>query len=167
MVESIVTLSPHLTLSYDNFFGNMSADTLPAQLRFYNDFIAQYNPSDRWQFAAAADIGFQSRSTQGDGTASWYGASAFAKYHVSRAIGVVARIERYADPSQVIVKTNLPYAFETNAASLGLDMSPAPRFLWRSELRMFGSSHPVWPGHARTSYTPDDGLAVTSLALTF
>jgi hypothetical protein len=160
------TVSKALTLSYDNFVGNVAADSNAARVRFYNDFIAQYNPTDRWQFAAAFDYGLQSRSASDNGTAVWYGTSVFAKYHPSSKVGIVARVERYADPSQVIVQTGLPASFETTGASIGVDINPVPRLLWRSELRGFHSDHAVWPTHTSGKETDDDGFLVTSLALT-
>ena len=159
-------ISPQFSLSYDNFVGNVAADSLPVKLRVYNDFIAQYNRASRWQFAAAVDVGSQSNSTTRGGTATWYGGSVFAKYHSNQLVGVVARVERYADPSQVIVQTRLPYAFKANGASFGVDVTPTPRFLWRTELRGFGSRDPVWPNHKEGGYSRHDLLGVTSMALT-
>ena len=160
------TVSPTVTLSYDNFLGNVAPDSADAQLRFFNDFIVQYNPSARWQLAGAFDIGLQSRSASQFGTATWVGASLFAKYHITPKVGVVARVERYADPSQVIVQTQLPAAFKTSGASIGVDVSPVSRLLWRTELRGFHSDGAVWPLHQSGHYAPNDGFVVTSLALT-
>jgi len=159
--------SPRVTLSYDNFVGNVAADSLAAQVRFYQDFMAQFNPSSRWQFAAAAAFGIQSRSTATGGSATWYGASLFAKYHPTPRVGVVARIERYADPDQVIVRTGLPTSFQTNGASLGLDVALTPPLLWRTEVRAFRSRGAVWPSNRAGQYSPDDSFAVTSLSLRY
>jgi hypothetical protein len=159
--------SPQLTLSYDNFFGDVAADSLPAQFRLYHDFIAQVNPSSRWQVAGTFSLGTQGRSTPGGGTATWYGASIFAKYRLRPNVGVVARVERYADPDQVIVQTGLPDAFRTNGGSIGLDVAPVPRVLWRTELRGFRSDAAVWPLHHPGEFGKDDWFVVTSLALTF
>ena len=160
------TVNPTLTLSYDNFVGNLGADTSATQMRFYNDFIAQYNPSAAWQFAAVFDVGTQGHSTADSGTATWYGAAFIAKYHVTPRVAVVGRAERFADPDQVIVKTGLAASFETNSASLGTDIALMPRVLWRTELRGYWSSGRVWPAHRPGEYSRDDGFAVTSLALT-
>jgi len=160
-------VSPRVTLSYDNFVGNVAADSLAAQLRFYQDFMAQYNPSSRWQFAAAAAYGVQTRSTASGATATWYGASLFAKYHPTPRVGVVARLERFADPDQVIVRTGLPTSFQTNGASLGLDIALTASLLWRTEVRAFGSRGAVWPANRAGRYTPDDAVAVTSLSLRY
>jgi hypothetical protein len=159
--------SPLLTLSYDNFFGDVAADGVPAQYRLYHDLIAQITLSSRWQLAGTFSLGTQSRSTPDGKTATWYGFSVFAKYKVGPRVSLVARLERYADPDQVIVMTGLPDAFRTNGASLGVDVTPVPRLLWRTELRGFRSDAAVWPLHRSGDFGKDDLFAVTSLALTF
>jgi putative OmpL-like beta-barrel porin-2 len=125
-------VSPELTVSYDNFLGIVSPDTVVPQVRFYNDWIVQYSPTARWQLAATVDLGVQSRMASAYGTATWDGAALIAKYHATPKVGIVGRIERYADPSRVIVQTNLPGTFEASGASLGVDVSPVPRLLWRT-----------------------------------
>jgi hypothetical protein len=161
------TASSKVTLSYDDFVGNMAPDSLRARIRFFNDFIAQYTPSSRWQLAAVFDIGTQGRTASDDGTATWYGTSAIAKYHVTPRVGIVGRLERYADPSQVVVSTALPVAFKTSGASLGVDVAPVARVLWRTEVRGFRSDNAVWAEHRVGTYARTDAVAVTSLALTF
>lgn len=160
------TVSPAVTLSYDNFVGNMAPDSVRERERLYNDFIAQFNPTSTWQLAAVFDIGIQGRSASTGGTADWYGATAIAKYHVSSEVAVVGRLERYADPSQVVVATGVPAAFKTSGGSLGVDVSPVPRLLWRTEVRGYDSDGAVWPEHRPGSHSRTDAFAVSSLALT-
>ena len=160
-------VSPHLTLSYDDFVGNASADSLLPHVRFYQDFIAQFNPAGRWQLAAAAAVGLQTRSAGSGGTANWYGASVFVKYHVTPRLGVVARLERYDDPDQVIVKTGLPAAFRTDGASLGADVVLTAPLLWRTEVRGYRSRDPVWPTVGAVQHKSTDWFAVTSLSLRY
>jgi hypothetical protein len=160
------SVSPVLTLSYDNFVGNVAPDTAVPRVRFYNDWIAQYNPTGRWQFAAAFDLGLQSRTASADGTATWYGGALYAKYHPTARVGVVARVERYADPSRAIVQTNLPATLAVSGASLGVDVNPVPRILWRTEVRVLYDDRPVFPTHTVGNYSGHDGFVVTSLALT-
>jgi Putative beta-barrel porin-2, OmpL-like. bbp2 len=159
-------VSPELTVSYDNFLGIVSPDTVVPQVRFYNDWIVQCNPTARWQLAATVDLGVQSRTASAYGTATWDGAALIAKYHATPKVGIVGRIERYADPSRVIVQTNLPGTFEASGASLGVDVSPVPRLLWRTEARALRADHAVFPLHRAGDYSRNDEFVVTSLALT-
>jgi Putative beta-barrel porin-2, OmpL-like. bbp2 len=157
--------SPQLTLSYDNFFGDVAADRTPTKYRLYHDVIAQLTPSSRWQLAATFSLGTQSRSAPDGTTATWYGFSTFAKYQVSPQVSLVARVERYSDPDQVIVITGLPDAFRANGASLGVDVKLLSRLLWRTEARGFRSSAKVWPLH-NGDFGRNDVFLVTSLGLT-
>jgi hypothetical protein len=93
----------------------------------------------------------QSRTASDDGTATWYGTAVFAKYHPTTKVGIVAHVERYADPSRAIVQTNLPATFEASGASLGVDVNPVRRLVWRTEAG---------------AYSRHDSFVVTSLALT-
>lgn len=159
--------TPALTVSYDNFVGNVAPDSAPGQIRAYHEVIAQYNPSARWQLAVAADLGTQSRSTPTGGTAVWYGASAIAKYHVSSVVAIVGRLENFDDPDRAIVVTTLPDPFQAVSASIGLDVTPVSRVQWRTEFRGFRSAHPVWPESRAGRLSRNDSFAVTSLSLSF
>ena len=90
-----------------------------------------------------------------------------AKYHPAPTVGLVARVERYADPERVIVITSLPDAFQTSGVSLGVDVAPVSRLVWRTEVRAFRSDHPAWPALRPGAYSRNDVFAVTSLAVTF
>jgi len=63
--------------------------------------------------------------------------------------------------------TGLSDPFQTNGASLGIDVTPVPRLLWRTELRGFRSNAAVWPLHEVGDFGTNDLFAVTSLALGF
>jgi hypothetical protein len=156
-----------LTLTYDNFVGNMAADTADARVRVYHDIIAQYNPSDRWQFAAVYSLGTQTNSTSAAGTATWWGVTTFAKYHATPKLAFVGRIESYSDPNQVIVATGLPNGLQTKGGSIGMDVKLAAPLLWRTELRGFRATDAVWPMHHAGQFGRNDGFLVSSLALTF
>jgi Putative beta-barrel porin-2, OmpL-like. bbp2 len=156
-----------VTISYDNFIGDAAPDSEPTRARFYHDVIVQYNPKGHWQFAAVYAIGTQGRTTLSNGTASWWGVTSFVKYHINSTVAVVGRGERYSDPSQVIVVTGLPSAFQTTGASLGIDVNPAGPLLWRTELRGSRSGGPVWPLYSLGHFGPNDSFLVSSLAITF
>jgi hypothetical protein len=160
-------VAPALTLSYDNFFGDVAPDGVAAQYRFYHDLIAQLTLGSRWQLAGMLSLGTQTRSTPDGGTATWYGFTVLAKYKVAPRVSMVARFERYSDPHQVIVVTSVPDAFRTNGASLGIDVTPVPKLLWRTELRGYRSDAAIWPQHEIGGFKKDDLFVVTSLALSF
>jgi len=164
------TPNDQLTLTYDNFIGNATADSVPVHLRVYHDVIVQYNPKGRWQFAAVYALGSQSRTLPtfpDSGTASWWGFTTLAKYHATSTLSLVARGEHYSDPSQVIVVTGLPSGFVTTSGSLGVDVNFQAPVLWRTEFRAYRSTAPVWPLQTLGHFGANDSFIVSSLALTF
>ena len=112
-------------------------------------------------------LGTQSASLPSGGTASWWGMTSFAKYHLTPKAAVVARVEAYSDPSQIIVVTGLPASFQTTGGSLGLDVNLQTPVLWRTEFRGFRSKTGVWPLHTLGYFGRNDAFLVSSLALTF
>jgi hypothetical protein len=157
--------SPKLTLTYDGFVGNAAPDSARLQLRVYHDVIAQYNASDRWQFAAVYSLGTQSRTTPSGGTASWWGTTVIAKRRLTDAVALVGRAEHYSDPGQVIVITGVREGFQTSSASLGADVKLAKPLLWRTELRVMKSRGAIWPLNANSAHGPNDAFLVSSLSL--
>lgn len=156
--------APAATLSYYDFFGN---ETGSGRLRTLNGVGARLAPTQGLTLFGNFDYGTQRRAAR-PGMDSWYGTALIARLQVTAPIAVSARVERYVDPAQVIVNTGKSFGFCANGASVGVDVTPAPRALWRTEVRVLGSEHPVFPNRARASgVSRDDGVAVTSLALTF
>jgi hypothetical protein len=159
--------SSKVTLTYDNFIGNMAPDSADTRIRVYHDLIAQYNPCERWQFAAVWSLGTQANSTPTEGTATWWGVTTFAKYHATPKLAFVGRIESYSDPDQVIIATGSPEGFQATGGSIGMDVKLAAPLLWRTEYRGFWSNDAVWPEHHAGEFGSDDSFLVSSLALTF
>lgn len=152
------------TLSYYDFFGN---ETGSGRLRTLNGVGAKLSPAARITLLGNFDYGTQRRADD-TGSDTWYGTALIGRVQVAPPVALSARAERYADPAQVIVKTGQPYGFRTDGASVGVDVVPAPRALWRTELRVLRSEHPVFPNRTRAAgASRDDGVAVTSLAVTF
>ena len=80
-------------------------------------------------------------------------------------MALVGRVERYSDPKQVIVATGSPSPFKASGGSLGVDVVPAPRTLWRTEFRALSSADAVFPAHDAPKRS--NAFLVSSLALTF
>lgn len=160
------TLPRGLTLSYDNLLAEVAPDSSESRMRFYNDVIAQFDPSPRWRFAAAVGFGTQSESAPDGGSATWGGAVGYARWQATPRAGVVARVETYQDVDQVVLASASGAGFRTVGASIGLDVAPAPNLRWRSELRWFDSPSPVWPAHETGMFEKQAGFFVTSLSVT-
>lgn len=156
------TASPKVTLSAYNFVGNEAPDTVDAQLRMFQGASVRLVPTEKVTLVGSFDYGFQDLVGE---TGRWYGTSVIAHVQATPRTALVARVERYADPKQVIVVTGGAHAFRANGASVGIDVTPAPRVLWRSEVRTMAARDPVFPG--RDGVKDGNTFLVSSLALTF
>lgn len=163
-------LTPRITLTYDNLLGNEAPDTARSRLRTFHEVIAKY-ADGAYGLLLTVDAGTQRRPSDG-GTSTWYGAAAIGKYRVTQRVALSGRVEYYGDPDQVIVAAPAAEGFRAWGGSVGVDVQPAPRIFWRTELRAFRARHEVFPersgaGDGDTKLAKGDGFVVTSLGLTF
>ena len=160
------TPSATTTLSYFNYLGNEAPDSATNdQMRFFNGVGVKTNLTPRLQMLAEVDYGTQGHAS-GSGSSSWYGAQLTARDQVTPIAAVVGRVERYQDGDQVIIVTRLADGFRANSASIGVDITPQPRVLWRTELRGYQGDNAVFPKRSG-GLSRSDALIVTSLGLTF
>ena len=162
------TPNSRVTLSYDNLVGNEQPDSMPPRLRIFNEVIAKIRATDAFGVAATYDYGVQRRAAGHAGDDTWHGVAVIARQQLSSTVALNGRLEYFGDPGQVLI-TVLPNAtsFRSGGASVGIDVAPQPRVLWRIELRGFSARTSVFPAPSVTKLSKDDGFAVTSLALTF
>jgi hypothetical protein len=156
--------TPTLVLSGTFYTGNEQPDSLPSRTRYYPQLLAKWQPAASWVFWGTADLGIQ--EVPGGGSDSWWGFAVIGQHALNDRVRLSGRVERLADPDQVVVTTGLPFGFETWGASLGLDVDFERRVLWRTEVRGFTSSDPVWPESGVAAGSSNGGFIVTSLALT-
>lgn len=152
------SFSPRLSASYSTLIGQ------EAEFRHFHDLVLKYEPSDQWTCLFQYDIGFQ-KQAGAPGFNRWNGFTVIGKYALSKTNALVARVEQYSDPQQVIVATGTPNGFDVRAVSLGYDASLAPELVWRSEARHFWSNDAIYPSRSAPSAT--DGVFVTSLSAGF
>ena len=157
-------VSPHVALGYDNFIGNEAPDTAPSRPRLFNEVFASATV-DRLSAWLTVDYGMQRRAPA-SGNSTWWGGAAIARLRLNGTTSLSARLERYVDADQVIVATGTPYGFRVTDGSLGVDVAPFAGALWRTEVRGYRASDPIFPKHAGSGFTSHDGCVVSSLAVT-
>jgi hypothetical protein len=119
------------------------------------------------------DFGTQGKSATDGGSASWYGFTAIARAQVTPTVGLSGRVERYDDEDQVIIATGTQGdgtpngAFRANGGSVGLDVTPQSRLLWRTELRGFSNKSAIFPDGKTGTPQKGNAVVVSSLAVTF
>jgi len=162
-------VSPSTSLSYYNFAGDEASDSVRSadgsHLRLFNGVGAKFAPTSRLSFLFELDEGRQRRGDALAGWSEWWGYTAVARYALTPSVAIDGRTERFDDPDQVLITTGGPNGFRANGASLGIDVIPAPRLLWRSGVRGFDATEKVFAKRSRLSH--GDGFFVTSFALTF
>jgi hypothetical protein len=154
--------APKVTFTAYNLIGNEAPDTAGSQLRIFQGGSIKLVPNDKLTLMGTFDFGSQDL---GDETGRWYGTSIITRVQATPNAALVARVERYADPRQVIVVTGGASAFRASGGSLGVDVTPAPKVLWRTELRALAGRDAIFPRRDGTGKT--NAVLVSSLALTF
>ena len=153
--------SPALSLTYDAFVGNEQPDSLPSRLRQFHEFFGEWTATSALTLRLSLNVGHE------DASGSWWGGALIGRYALSPRVAVVARAETYQDPHRVII-TRAPTPVLISGGSLGIDLVPQPRVLWRTEVRLLRAGDAI--------FTDRDGaggvgstnvLAVTSLAWSF
>ena len=158
------------TVSWYAYAGNEPG----ARLRLFNGVGVRSRLSDRAEVLAQADVGRQhdhDSLTAARQSSGWYGATLIGRYWVRPSLAVVARAERFADGDQIVVRTGGPLPFRANSASIGIDVRPEARVLWRTEARGYAADATVFPtgvpgGGPTPALSRRSGVLVTSLALT-
>lgn len=156
------------TLSYYNFYSDEAGN----RLRTFNG-VGTKITSGRLTWLGEFDIGTQSKSASDGGTASWYGLTAIARAQLTPTVAISGRVERYDDKDQIIVATGAQEngtpngSLRTNGGSVGLDVVPQSRVLWRTELRGFANTSMIFPDGKAGAPQKRDAFIVSSLAVTF
>ena len=156
------TVTPGATFSLYSLIGNEAPDSVESQLRIFQGASLKLTPTDRLTLVGTFDLGTQD---QGHETSTWYGTALIARVRASQQVAFVYRLERYDDADQVVISTGLGRPFRVTGGSFGVDVTPAPRLLWRSELRALASAEEVFP--KGDGISKRNGTIVTSVALTF
>ena len=158
--------SASTAFSYFAYLGDEAPDSAAhRQLRSYNGIGFRSALSPQWIFMGEADYGTQGHAS-GSSTSIWYGGMLTGRYQATPTTAFVARVERFADRDQAVLTTGVADGLRANGLSLGVDITPQSRVLWRSELRGFQGEKAVFPKR-NGGPSKSDAFIVTSLGLTF
>ena len=155
--------SENITANWSTFIGNEVADSLPNQLRIFNDFYYQQNLSDQVQFAVLFDIGIQQNSNR-DTWNVWHTGYLIMKYIFSTSLRVSARAEYFYDSKGIIISTGTNNNYQSKGASINIDYSPVKNVLWRAEFRSIISKDKIYPSNSALK-SNDNFIALSSSVL--
>ena len=159
-----LTASPKATLTYYGFLNSEAG----GRRRLFNGVGARLTPTASATLLVEFDYGTIEQVNESLDNSSWYGVTAIGRLQVSPTVALAARVERYDDEDQVNIATGLANSFRGNGASLGLDVTPYPRIMWRTEARGFFTDDRVFPEADDTAAFSDRSVfVVTSLSLSF
>ncbi len=153
-------VSPALTVSYANFFGNERPSGARNVLRSFNQVMAKGTLASGTQWQGQADVGKQ-------GDSDWYGLVAILRQPITPRVALIGRVERYSDPDQVIIGTGEAPGFVGNGGSVGIDVLIDAGVRWRSELRSIRTTAPLYPEGVTERLVRNNNTLVTSLSLVF
>jgi hypothetical protein len=149
------------TVSYYNFVN----PEVGGRLRMFQGLGAKYVGGST-TLLGEIDVGSLGAPSEGGSASRWWGFTAVARRQMTSRFAVVGRVERYDDENQVNIATGLSDPFKGNGVSLGVDVTPHPRFIWRTEWRGFFAEDAIFPDGADAP-RKNDGFVVTAFTLAF
>jgi len=158
-----LALAPGLAVAAAGFLGNEQPRGAPRATRYFGQLMLKTRPHRDLLVQAQLDAG---RQRLPDRSAHWWGAVGIARLALQRRLALVARVERFADPEQVVASTGTPEGFLVNGGSVGFDMLGPEGLLWRTELRGLRASGRIFPDATGPAGRRTNAALITSLALT-
>lgn len=157
--------SPSTTVSWYALGGREEG----ARLRLFNGVGIKSRLASSLELVAAVDAGREDGDSRAmTGVRTWHGGSAILRWSPTRTVAFHARAERYVDTDQVIVVTGAASGMRANGGSVGMDVQPALRLMWRAEARLVGNDGAIFPDRAAASgLSSHNFVLVTALSLRF
>jgi hypothetical protein len=153
-----------LTLNGSSFIGNDKADSVK-QMRYFHNFYAQYQATNKLGITAGFDIGAEQKFKGSSQYNSWYSPVLIVRYASSAKSFIAARAEYYADKNGVIISTGTPNGFKTFGYSLNYDYLIKENVMWRIEARGFSGKDKTFLDGSKPSNT--NYTLATALAISF
>lgn len=135
--------TPHTLINWSTFLGTDDPDTLKRK-RYFNNFYAEFQLTNRLGLILGFDVGMQQRSKGTSSYVVWYSPVAIAHYRLEEKWVLGIRAEYYQDKNGVIIHTDTPNGFATSGISLNVDYQPFSNMLCRIEGRWLTSREAVF-----------------------
>lgn len=156
--------SPTIALTYYGFVNGEAG----GRRRTFNGAGLRFTPDPRTTLLAEFDAGSLESSVNGVDASRWYGFTLIGRRALADHVALVGRVEGFDDEDQVNIVTGLNDPFRGNGLSIGLDVAPHPRLLWRTELRGFSNGDSIFPnGDGPNTFSSRSIVAVTSFSLIY
>jgi hypothetical protein len=156
--------STQVTLNSSSFLGSVAPDSFALQ-RYFHNFFAIIEPTEKFGFIAGFDIGTQQNSKNQAVFQHWYALAVIVRYKLSSKFITSARAEYYSDKNAIIIPSNSGRGFNTLSYSLNFDYRISENALWRIEGKVLSSDEKVYV--QENKLTPQNYWVCTALALSF
>jgi hypothetical protein len=150
------------TINSSSFIGNPTAG-ISGVMRYFHNFYAIYQWSNRIGLIGGFDIGLQKANSQGQ---LWYTPVLMLQYTANAKMKFALRTESYQDGNEVMIATGTPQGFRVKGISLNVDYAISNHILWRAEIKHLQSRDFIF---TKQGNMPTQNLftALTALAVSF
>jgi hypothetical protein len=162
-----ITFTPNtkITLNYSTFIGNDKPDSV-AQMRYYHNFYALLNATDKFRITLGFDYCMEQKSKGSSDYNSLYSPVLILRYQCSAKWAIAVRGEFYNDKNGIIIATGTPNGFQTSGYSLNLDYIISDNVMWRIEYRGLNSKDKIFVNDGGDAVNTNT-FVTTSLAISF
>jgi hypothetical protein len=150
------------TINSSSFIGNPTAG-INGVMRYFHNFYAIYQWSNRLGFIGGFDIGLQKANNRGH---IWYTPVFMLQYTPNTNMKFALRTESYQDRNEVMIATGTPQGFRVKGISLNADYAINKQLLWRVEFKHLKSRDFIF---TKQENIPTQSMfnAITALAVSF
>jgi hypothetical protein len=161
-----ITYTPNgkVSLNYSTFIGNDKPDSI-AKMRYYNNFYALLNPTDKFRITLGFDYCMEQKSKGSSDYNSLYSPVMILRYQCSDKWAFAVRGEFYNDEKGILIATGTPNGFQTSGYSINLDYKISDNAMWRIEGRGLNSKDKIFTLDKKPSI--QNYFITTSLAISF
>ena len=135
-------VSDQLDFSYTNLYGRESVEGVPKQRRFYQNFYANWEPTDQISIIVGGDMSSQTNSELSDSTKTAFMFNTFAigRYAIDDKYSVTSRFEVFDDADGFISGTLVNrqgeiQGLQATAFTIGVEYAPTKQSYLRAETR--------------------------------
>ncbi|MFN3300194.1 MAG: porin [Sediminibacterium sp.] len=150
------------TINSSSFIGNPTTG-ISGVMRYFHNFYAIYQWSNRIGLIGGFDIGLQKSNSQRQ---LWYTPVLMLQYTANAKMKFALRTESYQDGNEVMIATGTPQGFRVKGISLNVDYAISNHILWRAEIKQLQSRDFIF---TKQGNMPTQNLftALTALAVSF
>ncbi|MCC7004298.1 porin [Candidatus Nomurabacteria bacterium] len=163
----------------NHWFGNEVPSNERKQNRYYHNLILEGGITEKILLGITFDAGMQNteydylytpiieegyRKVPGKAYRHWYDGAFYAKFIINNEWSLGCKLERYYDPTEVMIQTNAKKGFAVTTGSLTLNYKPEDYLMVRLEGRMNHSTDQKIFRYDKTDYAKDEMLLIGNVS---